>query len=145
MAGGGEGPGGKLARAVWLLTAHPEVATRDCGDCQRWLYDDRGNVERRPKRTGLPVVRPAGTDPPCGTCPKVPKGLEPSPANATQVTARVLRCVEHYRECRAVGWRVPDAGDPLVRHHAAVIRQVEDDAAANRFGLLGLILAGKGL
>jgi hypothetical protein len=32
----------------------------------------------------------------------------------------------HYRECRAVGWQVPEVADPLVRRHAAIIREVED-------------------
>ena len=38
----------------------------------------------------------------------------------------------HYRECKAVGWNVPDAEDDLVREHAALFRSFEDAAERAR-------------
>lgn len=127
---------------MWLLLAHPGVANRPCADCRKYVYLDSGEPLRRPARTGLPVLRPPGTVPPCHRCPKVPPDAEEKTwEHATELSAQNRRAYLHYRECRAVGC-FPD--DPLVRRHAALIRQMEDghargEAAAPIEHLTGLL------
>jgi hypothetical protein len=79
---------------------------------------------------GEPQSRPKGMKPPCDQCPKVPlplaEGQVACPELAVELSERNAGCYRHYRECRAVNWNVPEANDPLVRKHAAVIRGVED-------------------
>ena len=50
------------------LLEHPEVATRSCGDCKKWLYDLQ--TGKKVLRGGKEVKRPKGTLPPCHSCPK---------------------------------------------------------------------------
>lgn len=56
-------------------------------------------------------------------------------------TPATRRAWDHYQECRAVGWNVADAADPLVRHHAALIRAVEDAVESRRAGTLAAVMA----
>ena len=103
-----------------LEILHPEVADRDCLTCQQFQFDDAGNIEIG--RDGQPERRPRGVLPPCRYTHKgCPKG---TPENQRSLTEQNRECWDHYRECRAVGV-FPD--DPLVRHHAALIRDVEDE------------------
>ena len=75
--------------------------------------------------TGEKVPRIAGQPTPCRFCPKIPKGQEPKPENAVELTMRNWQAYQHYLECKAVG-AFPD--DPIVRRNAMLIRQVEDSA-----------------
>jgi hypothetical protein len=118
---------------VRLEIVHPEVAHRDCGHCQKWLYDEKtGKVI---ERGGIPVERPPGTHPPCRLHIKCPKG---TPEQSKALNTRNRKAWWHYLECRAVG-RFPD--DPIVRQNAAIIRAVEDDI---REGKLDLLMAKVG-
>lgn len=89
-------------------------------------------VLRKPQNDprGEPQLRPKGMKPPCAECPKISlplaEGQTPCPELAVELSEANARCYRHYRECRAVNWNVPEANDPLVRKHAAVIRGVED-------------------
>jgi hypothetical protein len=108
---------------VRLVVLHPGVAAVDCHDCQRWLHNqDWKPVEKRGRKV------PRHGPPPCRTCPKIEKGVEPRPENATRLTPEFWETWRHYHESAAVGWQTPDALDPLVRRNAAVIRGVLDAA-----------------
>lgn len=121
---------------VRLLLLHPEVATRDCGHCQKWLYSDK--TGRPEKRGGIDVERPKGTKPPCRMHIGCPKG---TPEDQKSLSPKNRAAWRHYQECRAVG-SFPD--DPIVRRNAAIIRAVEDtiegikqDLTMARLGALG--------
>ena len=121
-----------------MLLLHPEVATRDCGHCQKWLYDEKtGRVVKRGPRD---VERPAGTFPPCQTQAGCPKG---TPEEPRSLSPRNEMAYRHYLECKAVGEFPPDS---IVRRNAALIRATEDsiagakqDAMLDRLGLLGAV------
>lgn len=123
-----------------LLLLHPEVATRDCGRCQKWLYDEKtGQITQR---AGKNVERPAGTFPPCRSLTGCPKG---TPENQRSLSQKNERAYQHYLECKAVG-SFPN--DPIVRRNAALIRAVEDSVASTkndilmeRLGILGMVTA----
>ena len=122
---------------------HPLVASRSCGECKQWLYDEDGT---RTERAGVPAPRPRGQPTPCYKCPKVPKGKPPIPESAVELTDRNWKVWQHYRECKATG-RFPD--DAIVRQHAAVIREVETEYELSRnlegvTLLLRTLLAGRG-
>lgn len=108
----------RLTAGIRLARLHPEVATRDCADCLRHVYDEA--TGERVLHRGRPVPRPAGTDAPC-RLPHVgcPKG---SPEDSRSLDPRDLRVWLFDLECRAVG-RFPQ--DPLVARHAALIRAAE--------------------
>lgn len=103
---------------VLLRLLHPEVATRDCGHCQEFVYDED---------SGLPVLfngEPLPRDgqlPPCrrGKCPKG------TPENSVELRPHNWLCYTFYRRCAAVG-KFPD--DPLIAEHAAIIREAERTA-----------------
>jgi hypothetical protein len=128
---------------LWRL--HPAVFALSCADCKKWLYKAGGELTRRPSGPlGLPVLRPPGTPLPCHQCPKIAAGDEPRPENAQELTDRNRRALAHYLECAAVGC-FPD--DPLVRRHAALIKEAlaaADEARdARDLGLLGSLLRAK--
>jgi hypothetical protein len=102
--------------ALWLTA--PQLALRDCGDCERHVYNER--TGRRSMHAGRPVERPAGTRAPC-RLPHVGclKGTPEAP-RALSIQNRLA--YQHYEECLAVG-EFPD--DPIVRRHAMLIRSVE--------------------
>ena len=107
-----------LVEGVRLLLSNPHLADRDCGDCERHVYDER--TGRRVLHANLPVVRPAGTAPPC-RIPNVgcPKGSPEQPRSLNPINRQVYR---HYHECQATGC-FPD--DPIVRRNASLIQAVE--------------------
>lgn len=45
---------------------------------------------------------------------------------AQEISARNGQAYRHYRQCRAVGWNVPEASDPIVMRNARIIREIED-------------------
>jgi hypothetical protein len=112
---------------VWLALAHPHLPS--CEDCIRFLYGRDGTCRTKPENSPDPghrVRRTPGTPLPCYTCPKIPAARPPVPASAVELDERGRRALQHYQRCRAVNWNVPDASDPLVQQHAAIIRAVED-------------------
>lgn len=111
----------KLADGVRILLLHPNVATRDCGHCAEWLYDEEtGQVN---ERGGQPVKRGIALTP-CRL-----RGIgcaKGTPENPKTLSLKNRRTYQHYLECRATN-HFPD--DPIVRNHAVVIRMVEDSVA----------------
>lgn len=113
---------------MWLELAHPEVAARPCAECCEFWYQADGKVPMKPANSKDPahrLKRPPGSTPPCGSCPKIPPGDVPMPHRAAELTEQNRQCWQHFRECRAVNWQVPDAADPLVRRHADLIETAE--------------------
>jgi len=105
---------------VRLAILHPGVASRDCGHCEAWLYDDR--TGRPIERGGNMVPRPRGTAPCRLRANGCPKGAPEKQNSLTEANAKAYR---HYQECRAVNqW--PD--DATVRKNAAIIRAAEQIA-----------------
>ena len=106
-----------------LLLLHPELPT--CGDCQRFVYDPTDGW-RRSERGGRPTPRESGQPPPCGSCPKVPRGRTPHPAHAVELTDDNYQAWVHYQRCKAVG-RFP--ADAIVERNAGLLRTVEEQVA----------------
>lgn len=123
-------------QGVQLILLHPTVAFRDCGHCQRFLYDETtGEPELKRDRSG-PRERDASCPPPCRTREGCPKG---TPETSKALTAQNWAAYEHYQECRAVG-EFPD--DAIVRKNAALIRTVEDRVQQIRQVEMVTVLAG---
>ena len=111
-----------LRHGVYLLLWHPEF-DRDCSDCTKWLYDEAGNIIRRPRLTGPPTPRPLTVPTPCASCPKIPLGRLTIRENALELTPQLRQAYLFFLECRAVNhW--PD--DPIVRWAARICRDVHD-------------------
>jgi len=132
--------GKKLAEGVRLTILHPEVAHRDCQDCEAFVYDEK--TGERMKSRGEPVRRPVGNLPPCRTRANgCPKG---TPEQSRALTDQNWQAYQHYSECRAVG-QFPD--DPIVRRNAAIIRQASDSAemelALRVAGPVGALIGGR--
>lgn len=86
-----------------LLYAHPEVATRDCEHCQRFVYGDDGRVSL--DAIGQPRPRAPGNLPPCRVVHAgCPKGTPERPRSLTERNQRFYRA---YRRARLTG-RWPD-------------------------------------
>lgn len=122
-----------------LVILHPEVAYRDCTDCEAFVYDEK--TGKKLERQGKPVPRPRGTKAPCrlreNGCAKG------TPENSRTLTEANWQAYQHYSECRAVG-QFPD--DPIVRRNAAIIREAADSAerelALRIAGPIGALLGG---
>ena len=110
---------------VRLVLTAPQVAFRDCTQCQTYVYDEAsGRPFQHPPHSGRLVPRPPGALPPCRIAGLgCPKGTPENPTSLSEINREAYR---HYRECRATG-HFPD--DPLVRRNAAIIRAQEDQAA----------------
>lgn len=123
-----------------LLLLHPKWAARTCKSCMTHIYGlEDGELRRWPD--GTPKRRPLNTVLPCGGCPKIPKGAEPSPRNAQELNDRLWLAYQHYRRCRAVN-RWPE--DPIIERNAEIIREVEDDVAKQQENeMLALLLTRK--
>ena len=106
-----------------MLTA-PQVAFRDCLQCQEYVYDEAtGRPFRHPPHSKRLVPRPPSAPPPCRIAGLgCPKGTPENPLTLSDLNREAYR---HYRECRATG-NFPD--DPIVRRNAAIIRREEDRA-----------------
>jgi hypothetical protein len=97
-----------------LFWLRPEIANIDCDRCFQYVYDlDKGEpVMWR----GKPASR-KGVPPPCKKkCPK--RG----PDEFSTLLPINQECLQHYMECTATG-NFPD--DPLVKRHAAILRNIE--------------------
>ena len=109
------------------------------------MYNHETGV-RQVGRDGKPAVRPAGGKAPCEAtigaprevreriCPKI------DPDSGVELNEANRQAYEHYLECRAVG-SFPD--DPIVKHNAKVIRQMEDIHAAGKLELAIINSRGK--
>ena len=105
---------------------HPELPT--CEMCKRFLYDVKNGwqpvVRGRGSSQEHHSLRPPGAKTPCEICPKIPKGSEPIPANAVELTEDNWNAWRFHKECKAVG-SFP-TGDPIVRRNAALIEDATE-------------------
>ena len=81
------------------------------------MPDDR----RRP----VPMVRAPGSPLPCQWCPKIPKNEKPCPENAVEPAERSFEALDHYRECKSVGFTAAEQADPIVRRNARIIARAD--------------------
>lgn len=108
-----------------MLLLHPALAALPCDVCKKYTHKD-GVIERR-RGSGKPIER--NGRPPCDTCPKIPPGAEPKPENAETLTETNWRAYRHWQRCDSVNWQgCEDEIDGTVRHNAAVIREVREQA-----------------
>jgi hypothetical protein len=104
---------------VILLRKNPKLAVRDCGHCQKYLYDE---TKGEPvKSAGQLVERYSGKFAPC----RYPAlGCEKgTPEDSKTLNERNTRAYLHWRKCKATGI-FPD--DPIVAHNAVLIQGVFD-------------------
>lgn len=105
---------------VSLVLRHPQVAFRDCADCELHVFIHETG-ERVNGRDGLPVVRPPKTFAPCRYGKdRCAKG---TPENNRELSSKNQRAYDKYCEWKATG-QFPD--DPIVRRNAGLIMQVEE-------------------
>jgi hypothetical protein len=121
-----------------VLLMHPEVASRPCEDCRRWIYKHDGTLMLK---AGQPIPRPKGTPTPCQTCPKIPKDAPiKDRSQAIDLSEKNRSAWWHYQQCKAVG-QFPD--DALVRRNAALIARVLKSIDDVRLDRLFYLLGGK--
>jgi hypothetical protein len=132
------------------------VADRPCEVCKAYCFEEDGTVSRDP--AGEPLKRYPGQKPPCASCPKISDevrraselaGRLPTPDDVDQAWTDQSREVwDHYRRSKAVAWNVPDAHDPIVQRHAAILAGYEEQTARADLarqivtGLVGIGLRG---
>jgi hypothetical protein len=114
-----------------LILQFPEVASRSCEDCKTFVFEDKpGAMARKPaERLGEPVRRLPGPKfaPRCDICPKIPKGEQPKPENAVELSEKNWLAYRHFMECRSIGTFGEDGTDAIVRRNAFLIDKVRDD------------------
>jgi hypothetical protein len=100
---------------LWVL--HPEVATRSCDECKRFVFDDNG---KKMMRGGNPVPRQPGANPPCRTCPKI------SPENEKNCTLseKNWKTIQLWYQSKATGGNVPL--DDIARENLGLVQYVMD-------------------
>lgn len=125
-----------------LILTHPEVAYRSCQDCLLHVYNHQTG-KRELDHEGKPIPRGIGKAP-CQATIGAPREVRAricakiAPDAEVALNEKNQRTYEHYQECKAVG-RFPD--DALVKHHARLIRKIEDE---NTIGRLELALFKSG-
>lgn len=125
-----------------LLLWHPLWANRSCDDCEKYLYDEDGQITRRPARIGLPVLRLPGQPTPCYSCPKIAETERvKSRLYATELSERTRAAYGHYMTCLSLGGHFPE--DPIVRRNASVIFQVREAWLKGQQDRLYFLLGGK--
>lgn len=120
---------------VNLLINHPELPS--CEDCQRWLHNA---AWERTTRVGEPVVRPKGVPTPCGSCPKIPKGVHPCPENAVVISPKNALAYRYYLQCLIDNRGVLQQDRITVRNNA-LIRYADDRSRQQQNAVLPLMLS----
>lgn len=106
------------------MLIYPEVATRSCEDCKRWVYNHQ--TGERVERLGQFIPRKPGEPTACQLPIGCAKG---TPEDSKALNERNTQAHEHYRQCVATG-RFPD--DDGVAQRAALIRGVEEAVERGR-------------
>lgn len=104
------------------------IANRPCEVCKKYVFNPDGTIMRKPAHDpNGRLVELGNRKPPCDACPKIPKGVEPKPENAVELTPENWKAYRHWQGCDAVNWQGCEEGaDATVRRNAAVIREVRD-------------------
>lgn len=104
--------------------AQPDIATRDCSDCQKYQYDDkisdRGVMTpgaRAKNRKGEDQLRIAGP-PPCQCCPK----KSPNEAHQYELSDKNMRTLNVYYQHRgANNLSLRQRADGMLARNLAVV------------------------
>ncbi len=107
----------------------------------KYQYDSKGEVVTRPKIGGRKIERQPLEVLPCGECPKIPKGMEPSPRNAVEMTERSWQVYNHWTEAVAVGFTDEEQADAIVRQNASILREIDQERAKQPLYQLGPMMA----
>lgn len=111
------------------MRVQPVLAGRDCGDCQRWLYDEETGFPAR-DAAGELIERHPSNPPPC----RRPRGCaKGTPEQPRTLSPKNWQAYLFHLECVACG-SFPD--DELVRRNAGLIEMAEREAAAQTRWLL---------
>mgnify|MGYP001559404677 CR=1 FL=1 len=127
------------------MLGSPELPS--CGDCQKWLYDpDRGwakTIKGHGKRA-RPVARPKGVPTPCHRCPKIPKGKEPKPENAVELSGKNRRAWLYFAKCQVDKLGLIPQDEITVKNNA-LIWMLLDSIQREQLGLIPTVfLSGVG-
>jgi len=104
---------------------HPQRASRSCVDCQTYYYNPDETIMLRGGYHK--VTRDPDSPLPCGTCPKIPKGMPADPAYAQDLSDKNQDAFQHWQEWSAVGFPQELAEDDLVRRNASIIKSAHDE------------------
>jgi len=108
-----------LVAGVRLAILYPQVASRDCDDCQKWHYDEEtGEIATRAGK-----LMPRVAEPPCRHRTGCPKG---TPENSRELTTENKRIYTSYLTHKACGTH-PES--EYERRQMRLIRSVEDQIA----------------
>lgn len=105
---------------------HPEVASRDCEHCQKYLYNEETGQPVVQETTGELVLRLKQQPPPCRVppgrkrAPGCPKG---TPEKPNALTAKNRAALRYHLKCEALG-RFPRDG--IVERNAGLIALARD-------------------
>lgn len=113
-----------LIEGVRLMALYPHFSRFSCESCRYWWVDPRSGTTAR--YNDQPLRRQGETL--CETPQGCPAGHYTQQRRLSEKNVQAFR---HYLECVAVG-EFPD--DPLVKHHARLIRWALDKAKVERCG-----------
>jgi len=105
-----------------MLLAHPEVATRSCEDCKKWVYNPDGS---RQQRGGKDVPRHPTVPTPCDSCPK----KSPEEAHEYELSLKNMKAVQFHSISKACGFRnlTPElANDSIIQRNFTIIEGIEE-------------------
>lgn len=117
-----------------LRLAHPEIPS--CRDCQEWWYDPKSwKITERP--IGTPLKRQTFNPPPCSQCPKIPKGAEPIPSNAVELSAKNWLAYRLWKQIKA---GAPMPNDAVVHENCGYLLDVEESYQRGQQGQSAVLL-----
>ena len=100
----------------------PQVADRDCGECHRWIYNERTGA-RETDASGQPRRRSKFTPPGCKVCPK----KSPVEAWRYELSPRNEKTWQLYRQLTSAPYlcREEWRGDEILMANFALCQRVE--------------------
>jgi hypothetical protein len=100
---------------------HPEVATRSCEDCKKWLYNSDGT---RSQRGGQDVLRVTPT--PCLTPAGCPK-KSPEEAKDYELSEKNRTCFQFYLRSKGIDFKNLEgelAQDQIIQRNFSIINSI---------------------
>lgn len=129
---------------VALEIYHPQISSRDCDYCRKWMHDDSENGTKMVSRSlgtanGVTrkrrLVRQNNT--PCETSQGCPKGHYDAQKG---LTLKNRLAWFHYQECRATG-NFPE--DDIVSRNAGIIYRIEAGKEQHDREMLRIMLSAR--
>lgn len=115
-----------------LKMSHPEIPS--CGDCQKYNYDPK-TWKQYKGHDGQPIKRHPSNKTPCHLCPKIPKGKDPIPANAVELSAKNEQAIWYFWQCESGHPDVVSRDEITVRNNA-IIKMLMDQQQRAAMGVL---------